>query len=59
MEKLDEWGRMACPRGHASIAPAKTTPTAYCQTCDASYGLEELVDKRHVPISERLWQGNE
>lgn len=57
--KLDDWGRIACPRGHCSLTAAKTTSTAYCQTCDASYGFEELVDKQKVPISERPWQGDE
>ena len=45
-EKLATDYRMACPEGHTSLAPAETTPTAYCQTCGQSYPFEALLDRR-------------
>lgn len=45
-EKLAEEYRMACPRGHTRLRPARTTATAYCRTCGQSYGFEELRDRR-------------
>lgn len=49
--KLDEEYRMACPRGHTSLRPAATTPTAYCKTCGRAYGFDELVDRTRVGSS--------
>lgn len=41
--------RVACPRGHTDLNPAKTRPTAYCRTCRESYPAEELIDRRRRP----------
>jgi hypothetical protein len=48
-EKLASDYRIACPRGHTSLAAAETTPTAYCQTCGRAYRFDELVDRRLDP----------
>jgi hypothetical protein len=34
--------RVACPRGHVSLEPASTTPTAYCRSCGRAYDYAEL-----------------
>jgi hypothetical protein len=47
-EKLATDYRMACPRGHTSLDPAATTPTAYCRSCGQSYAFETLVDRRRA-----------
>jgi hypothetical protein len=47
-EKLATDYRMACPRGHTSLDPAQTTPTAYCRSCARSYAFEALVDRRRA-----------
>lgn len=41
--------RVACPRGHTALKPAKTTASAYCRTCRESYHATELIDRRHEP----------
>lgn len=51
--KLDEEYRMACPRGHTSLHPAETTPTAYCKTCGRAYDFAALRDRRHDVVPER------
>jgi hypothetical protein len=39
---LAEEYRVECPRGHVSLEPAATTPTAYCRSCGRSYDYAEL-----------------
>ncbi len=45
-ERLAVDYRIACPEGHTSLEPARTTATAYCRTCRRSYDFDELVDRR-------------
>lgn len=39
---LAEDYRVTCPRGHVSLEPAATTPTAYCRSCGRSYHYDAL-----------------
>lgn len=34
--------RVSCPRGHVSLEPAATKPTAYCRSCGRTYDYAEL-----------------
>lgn len=43
---FEEQWRVACPAGHVRLEPARVTETAYCESCERSYALDELVDRK-------------
>ena len=44
----EDW-RVACPEGHVRLEPARETETAYCESCERSYGWDALVDRKAAP----------
>lgn len=36
--------RYRCPNGHAQITPTSWRESAYCQSCNQSYGVEQIQD---------------
>lgn len=50
-DAFDEDWRVACPEGHVRLEPATATETAYCESCERSYGWEDLVDRKTATVS--------